>query len=68
MAKRPLQTSYANRLIANGFIEVIPSPTSKARCFEPPSRDRNRRIWLGRAGSVRIGPTYTNSRATSIID
>lgn len=53
-----LQDQYAAALLKLGAVEVLPSPTGKARTFD---WLEHQRYYLGRGGSFRRGSTYTKS-------
>jgi hypothetical protein len=60
MAKITQQVSICTALHDQGEREVVPSPTRKARCFEARIGLKIGRLFVGKAGSLRFGPNYSN--------
>ncbi len=58
---KTLQERYAAALLARGEVEVLPSPTRKARTFRFTREGRTVYHYVGRSGSVRVGKNYTES-------
>ena len=59
---KTLQERFAAALLARGEVEVVPSPTRKARTFRFTTREgRTVLHFVGRSGSVRVGQNYTGS-------
>jgi hypothetical protein len=57
-----LQDKFAQALLANGEVEVIPSKSRKYRTF---TRHKGGYYFLGKAGSVRYGQAVSSSLAAS---
>lgn len=57
-----IQAKLVAALLAGGSKEVLPSPTSKARCF---TRGADDYWYVGKAGSLRFGKNYSSSLAAA---
>lgn len=67
MARATLQDRYATALRHLGFVEDPNARTRKYRVFAKPdtdSRNADLRVYLGKAGAVRVGPTISRSFAS----
>jgi hypothetical protein len=61
--KKTLQERIVDKMVADGFTEILPSKSKKYRQFKAPSGLGF--YWVGKMGAVRYGKTSTNSRSVS---